>query len=143
MQVFNPSLPVIDVIPTTNVNLLYIFENRSLPFLAQGQDKEDPCWLEFFRSYVAVKNLYISSGIAPRIVSMLQDLVDERVTKVLPFLRNIFVQDLRESSERDQEAIRQLVTARQLSGHPVIVHHWELMDVSGVNSIIRNLTSLP
>jgi len=138
MQVGNPSSP-----DSPHVGHLYIFENRSSLFLAQGQDEENPRWLEFFRPYVAVKNLYISSGLVPRIVSVLQDLVDERVTKVLPFLRNIFIQDLQESSEPVQEAIRQLVTARQVSGRPVIVRRWELEHVSGVNTILRNLTSSP
>ena len=144
MQVCNPlgntSSPVI---PTSHVESLYIFENRSLPFLAQGQDGENTRWLEFFRQYFAVKDLYMSSGIALRMVSTLQDLVEERGTITLPFLRNIFVLGLRELSEHVQEAIRQLAAAEQLFGHPVTVHPWEPLSVSGVYTIIRKLTSSP
>jgi hypothetical protein len=139
MQVSNTSSPVIY---DGHVERLYIFENRSIPFSAQGQDEENPRWPELFRPYIAVKDLYICNDLAPLIVTTLQDLVGERVTKVLPFLRKIFVQDLQESSELVQEAIRQFAAARQLYGRPVTVHHWKPIDPSGINAIIRNLTSL-
>ena len=140
MQVCNPSFPVIR---DGHVECLYIFGNRSLPFSAQGRDEENPPWLELFRPYIAVQDLYISNDLAPRVVTTLQDLVGERVTKVLPFLRKIYVQDLQESSELVQEAFRRFATARQLYGRPVTVHHWKPINPSGINAIVRNLTSLP
>ena len=149
MQVLNPSSPVTGIYYAHDVNLMYILENRSLPFLAQGQDEENPWWLELLRPYIALRDFYICSGLAPRIVSTLQDLVDERVTNALPVLQNIHVQNLRESPESVQEAIRQLVTARRHSGHPVIVHDWEpTFVVSGtympiIQNLFRNLTLLP
>ena len=139
-SVCNPSFPVIR---DGHVECLYIFGNRSLPFSAQGQDEENPPWLELFRPYIAVQDLYISNDLAPRVVPTLQDLVGERVTKVLPFLRKIYVQDLQGSSELVQEAFRQFTAARQLYGRPVTVHHWKPIDPSGINAIVRNLTSLP
>jgi hypothetical protein len=60
-------------------------------------DVEDALWLDLIRSFVAVKNLYLSDEFVPRIVPALQELAKVRMTDFLPALENIFM-ERRESS---------------------------------------------
>jgi hypothetical protein len=71
-----------------------------------------------------VKNLHLSKEIVPRIAPALQELVGNRTTEVLPTLQNIFLEEV-EPAGRVQEDIGKFVAARQLSGHTIIVSHWE------------------
>jgi hypothetical protein len=84
---------------------------------------ENNHWLELFRPFIAVKNLYLSWEFVPRIAPTLYGLVGERVTEVLPNLQSIFLEDLRKS-EFVPEATRQFIAARQLSGHPIAIYIW-------------------
>jgi hypothetical protein len=120
-QVCGPSL-----LPLPTVEHLYIYENRFLLFPPPWKDDKITQWLELFQPFTALKNLYLSNDLAPRIMPMFRNLVGERVEEVLPALQNIFLQDLQLSSGPVLKAIRQFVTARKLSGHPVTVHHWNL-----------------
>ena len=110
------------LLPLPTLEDLYITENR---FSCFWQDNENAWWLEVFRPFTAVKNLYLSKELVPCIVPVLQELIGERVTEVLPALQNIFLQDLQLSSGPVQEAVQQFVTARRFSGYPVTVSHWE------------------
>jgi hypothetical protein len=77
-------------------------------------------WSEILRPFTAVKNLYISQLLAPQIMYNLQNLVNRGMVEVLPILQNIFIEGLRLS-----RPVRELfVAARQLSGHPINVSHW-------------------
>jgi hypothetical protein len=78
-------------------------------------------WLEFFVPFTAVKNLYICKVFAPGIADALQELVEGRITEVLPSLENIFVEELGPGFLQD---IGQFVAARQLSGHTIVVSAW-------------------
>jgi hypothetical protein len=81
-------------------------------------------WLELLDSITAVKNLYVSKEFTPRIASVLLELVGERVGEILPALQGLFLEDINPAGP-DQEAIRQFVAARQLSGHPIAVSRWD------------------
>jgi hypothetical protein len=82
-------------------------------------------WLESFRPFTAVKNLYVFDKLAQHIAPALQELVGERVMDVLPSLESLILEGLTPSgpSEPVQEAIGQFVAARRLVGHPVAVSH--------------------
>ena len=80
-------------------------------------------WLDVLHPFTAVKNLYISRKSALRIVPALQWLVRDGVTKVLPALQNLFLEELR-PIEPVQLAINQFVHARRLSGNPIAVSKW-------------------
>ena len=82
---------------------------------------ENRVWLELLHSFITMKNLYISKTISPHIGPALQE---GRTTNVLPTLENIFLEGL-ESSGPVQKEIGQFVAARQISGHPVTISHWE------------------
>ena len=84
-------------------------------------DMENAQWLEPLRPFTVVKNLYVSKGLGLRVARALRELSGERATEVLPALQNLFLKP----SGPAREAIKPFITARQLSGYPVAVHHWE------------------
>jgi hypothetical protein len=87
-----------------------VFENRQ--------------WLELFHPFTAVKNLYISSEFAPRVVPALKELIGEGVTEVLPALQTLFLEEPL-SSGPVQKTVEQFVAARQLAGHLISVSRWK------------------
>jgi hypothetical protein len=109
------------------VEHLYIQNGRfkfSLYWDGLDSETEKSQWLELLRPFSSVKCLYIPYAFEDGLVPVLQGLVGERVTEVLPALQTLFFQDLPENG-RIQEAIEPFVAARQLSGHPIAVSHWD------------------
>jgi hypothetical protein len=117
-QVFTSFFPSI-----YNVEHLYIHEPRNIPPRWQD-DVENMEWLEIFRPFAAVKNLYVCEKFAQFVASSLQGLVGERVIGVLPALEGLFLEELPQSGPV-QEAIGHFVAARQLFGHPVAICYWD------------------
>jgi hypothetical protein len=130
-QVCNSSLH-----PLSTVESLYIdHEYRQLVW--KNDAIGNTLWLQLLLPFSAVKNLYLSNIFAPGIAASLQELVEGRITEVLPNLQNIFVEWLEEwlespeSSGPFQENIGQFVAARQLSGHPIAISVWDqYIDIS-------------
>ena len=106
------------------VQHLYVYGFRDFPLQWQD-DIENMQWLEFLHPFTAVKNLYLSKKFAQHMAPALQELVEERVTDVLPALENLFLEELNPSGPV-QEAIGQFVAARQLLDHPVVVSRWNV-----------------
>jgi hypothetical protein len=91
--------------------------------VTEGRDSE---WLELLRPFAAVKNLYLSKKVAQHVAPALQELAfDERVTKELPALQNIFMGDLQPTGSV-QEAINYFAYMRWISGQPIAVFQWEV-----------------
>jgi len=86
-------------------------------------DHPNPQWLEFLHPFNTVKDLRLSSYVAPHVAQALRGLPVERVMEVLPALENIFIPGL--YRDRPVEAIYEFADARQLSGHPVSIHDRE------------------
>ena len=101
------------------VERLYIEDRYPRP--DWQDDIEISQWLDLFRPFTAVQDLYISQEFMPRIAPALQELVGERVTEVLPSLQTLFLPETLPSGPV-QESIKQFVDARLLAGHPVAVH---------------------
>ena len=110
-----PSLP--------SLERLDILEDQHWQPHPQG-DMDNAQWLDVLHPFTATTTLYLSKEVGQRVALALQELVREQVAEVLPVLQNIFLEGL-QSSEATQEAIGQFVAARQLLGHPVLVHRWE------------------
>ena len=102
---------------------LYISEARTSPPRWQD-DIENTLWLDLFRSFVAVKNLYLSETLVPRIAPALQELVGGRTTEVFSALENIFLEDFQPTGPL-REGIEKFVAARRLTSHPVAVSRWD------------------
>ena len=82
-------------------------------------------WMEFLRPFITVKDLVLNEQAVLSVSSALQELVGERrVTEILPALQTIFLQGFQPSSPVP-ECIAKFIAARELSGHPIIVHHGE------------------
>jgi hypothetical protein len=119
-QVCTSSLP-----PLSTLEDLYIFEDRKCPPLWQD-DVENTLWLDLLRSFVAVKNLYLSKEFVPHVAHALQELLGGRTTEVLPTLENIFLEGLlSQTSGPLQKGIEKFVAARQLTNLPVTVSRWD------------------
>ena len=107
------------LIPT--MEHLYILEDASPQPLWQD-DLENNQWVELFHPFTTVKNLHVSRKFVPLIVPILQEIVGEGVTDVLPNLERIFLEDLDEPG-LVPAAMRQFIAARQLSS-PVAIFPW-------------------
>ena len=78
-------------------------------------------WLELLHPFTSVKCLYISQDAAPRIAPVLQELVGERATVVLPSLQTLFLLGILLGPV--EEIFGQFFAARQLTSHPVAISH--------------------
>ena len=87
-------------------------------------DMESSQWVEVFHPFVAVKDLYIPQEFTPHIASVLQELVGEGATEVLPTLKTLFLEEPLPTGAVE-EATGPFIAARQLSSHPVAVSRWE------------------
>ena len=118
-QVCSSSFPR-SFIPT--VEHLYIIEDGS--FQPRWQDDiENSQWLELLHPFTAVKHLFLSQKVTPRIAPALQELVGERANEVLPALQSISLEGL-DPSGVVPEKVGQFVTARHHSSHPIAVTPW-------------------
>jgi hypothetical protein len=108
--------------PLSTSEELYIFRDL-FPSPCLQDNIENTVWLELLHPFTAVKNLYLSKEFASHIMPALQELVGVRTAEVLPALQNIFLEGL-EASGPVQEGIRQFVTMRQVTSHPIAVSRW-------------------
>jgi hypothetical protein len=90
--------------------------------LAQMPSEQDARWLEVFRPFTSVQNMWISGKGLPRIVLVLERLSGELATNVLSALRDLYLWKASGSEKRD---LGRFITARQCSNHPVAVHYLE------------------
>ena len=112
---FSPSLYAVEN--------LYIYQHQYSEPKWRDEEIEDTEWLDLFRPFTIVKNLYICELFAPRIVPTLQVLIEEGITEVLPVLQNIFLEGF-QLSEPAEDDTGQFVAAQQLSSHTVTVYGW-------------------
>jgi len=118
-QVCASSLP-----PVSTLEDLYIVEDRYQRPHWQD-DAENTLWLDVLRPFVAVKNLYLSEELVPRIAPALQELVGGRTTEVLSTLENIFCESrVFRPSGPIHKGVERFVAARQPTSHPVAVSSW-------------------
>ena len=96
----------------------------------QSSDNEHAQWLELLSPFTAVENLYLSRRFVPCIAHALQEVDGERVTEVLPALRNLYLAELQPLGPA-QQAIEQFVCARRLSTHPIAVSQWDVGETMG------------
>jgi hypothetical protein len=114
--------------PLPSVESLYISDCTSGSY-QQNPDTQDDVenadqeWLDLLRPFTAVKDIYLSETSAQHIAVVLQELVEGRLTEVLPKLQNIFLEAIPPSG-LIQKGIVDFVAARELSGHPIAVSRW-------------------
>jgi hypothetical protein len=96
--------------PLFTVADLYI-EYRYSGLVWKNNAIEGTLWLELSLPFTAAENLYLSREIVPGIAVSLQELVESRITEVLPSLRDIYVKEP-EPLGPNQESIEQFVSHR-------------------------------
>ena len=105
---------------------LYIYEDLYSGPDWQGKDDiEHTEWLDLLLPFVALKNLYISKTLSPRIGPALRELTGGRTAEVLPALENVLLEGF-EPSEAVEEGITQFISARQLTNRPVAISVWNV-----------------
>jgi hypothetical protein len=116
-QVCTSSLP-----PLSTLEDLYIHED---PYWRPRwhDDVENTLWLDLLRSFVAVKNLYLSEEYVSRIAPALQELVGRRTTEVLPTLKEIFLEGFLPLRPL-HEGIKKFLSARRKTSRTVAVSRW-------------------
>ena len=115
-QVCNSSLHPLSTVE--NLYIVHHYGRRAWKYVTI----ENTLWLGLLLPFTAVKNLYLCKEFAPGIAAALQELVEGRITGVLPSLQNVFVEGL-EPSGLFQEKIGQFVAARQPSD-PIVISVW-------------------
>ena len=116
-----PNLCISAFQPLPTLEHLALYENRY--FQPQWQeDMEGTRWRTLLHPYTSVKDLEVSGNLVQFVAGTLGELTGERIIEVLPALQNIFLQGF-PVPRPVQEAMGKFVTARQLSGRPVTVHH--------------------
>ncbi|KAI0000698.1 hypothetical protein BJV74DRAFT_821446 [Russula compacta] len=103
---------------------LYVSEHRPTKLPHGLDDIEKAQWMEALHPFTAVKDLHLTRELVVRVLEALQELPWESGTNILPALQSLFIEGF-EPSESLHESITQFVTARQLAGRPVALHHWE------------------
>jgi len=106
--------------PLPSMEHLCIYTSADFPSQWQ-HEVEITQWMELLRPFITVKVLVLYKQAVSSVSSALQELVGERVTEFLPALQNIFLEDF-PSSSPVPEGIGEFIAARELSGHPIIVH---------------------
>jgi hypothetical protein len=82
-------------------------------------------WIELLLLFSSVRELSLSGKLIPHVATALVQSLSqpgERVTEVLPVLRNLFVERPR-LSQPAKQAIGEFIDTRQLYGRPVAVHY--------------------
>ena len=120
-QFCSSSLPPLPTLERLNIRG-YIYDPKNNVWI---DDEESSQWLELLHPFVAVRDLVLplQLPVASRVATALRELTGSTVTEVLPALRRIFVDPF--NVEPIQEALAPFITARQLSGQPVSLHHVE------------------
>jgi len=109
--------------PYSTIERLYICENAESG-LQRQDDMENTQWIELLRPFIAVKDLYLSEGLAQLVALALRESVG--ASDVLPALQNLFFEGLEPSTRRPfRAAIGPFIAARESSGRPVAEHYSE------------------
>ncbi|KAI0295430.1 hypothetical protein B0F90DRAFT_1820495 [Multifurca ochricompacta] len=88
---------------------------RHFPLPGRQEEIGATEWLELFRPFTTVSNLYVSDYLGPLVAHALEDAADGPVMEVLPALRLLRFRDSRESAP-----VEKFVTARQLPDQPTL-----------------------
>ena len=111
-----PPLPSLDQLCIHNSDL-----EIQLQYATKNKNAQ---WIELLRPFITVKDLALGEPVVLSVTSALQGLVGRGVTEVLPVLQNISIEGL-QSSCPVPKGIAKFISARELSGRPVVVQHRE------------------
>ena len=114
IQLCRPLLPAF-----STVERLYICQYGDRRWKRWRHGIQDSHWLQLLQLFTDAKDLYVSHSIAKDFVPVLNGLVGERTTEVLPALQNVLF--YKYETLLGPITIDDFISARKLSGHPVAV----------------------
>jgi len=117
-QLCGPPLPL-----PPNVERLDVYENTLSPQKWE-YDIDHEQWFEILQPFTSVGELYVSDTMWPLLAPTLKQHTGENTFTILPMLCDLFL-DQSEPSGPFPETLQPFVAARELAGHPVVVHHKE------------------
>jgi F-box-like len=117
--------------PLSTLENLSIYHHIVLSDPHWPGNTDNTLWLELLNPFTAVKKLYLSEELAPRIVLALQELIEGRMMAVLPTLQNILLEQLQPPGPV-RHGIWQFVAMRQAIGHHIAVSPWGRFPGRGV-----------
>jgi hypothetical protein len=81
-------------LPLSSVEQLSVCELCPNPdgYVHWNDDLDPSQWLEVFRLFIAVRNLYVARQLVPFVTAALQELTGERTMEVFPALTNLFLE---------------------------------------------------
>ena len=97
-----------------------------LPPLTRYMDSRD--WLEIFRPFITVKNLYVSKQLRRQIVPAMRALSSEGALDILPELHTLFLEELQQYKSAQLSIIDTLIATRLLFGIPVAIQQCTASD---------------
>ncbi len=99
---------------------------RTFPPSASGRDNPDSAlWMELLRPFGGVERLRVVDELVLDIARALQRVTSEPDPELFPALRELFFRGNSREFAAALEAIAPFINARQLSGHPIAVYHWD------------------
>ena len=106
-------------LPTLEHLSIHVYIHHGLNHMESSQ------WLELLHPFVAVRDLVLplQLPVASQIATALRELTGNMATEVLPALQRVLIDP--SYVDRIHEEFAPFLTARQLSGHPVSIHHAE------------------
>jgi hypothetical protein len=108
-----------------HVEYLEISGDVDSPSELQGaMESSESLWPEVFRTFTAVRHLYVTMKLGPLVAHALQELSEERASEVLPALHSLFLGGLGQYGNVE-DVIEPFNNARRLSNRPVVVENWE------------------
>ena len=109
-----------------HVEDLEISGDADSPSELQGaMESAESRWLELFRTFTAVRRLYVTKKLGPLVAHTCQELNGERASEVLPALHHLFLGGLGQFGYVE-DVIEPFNNARRQSNLPgVVVENWE------------------
>ena len=90
-------------------------------------DIENAQWLDVLHLFASVGDLFLHGELLRLLAPALKELTGGSVTEVLPALQGLFL-EVPQLSEPVKKVIGKFISSRQLSGHPIAVHHRDSRD---------------
>ena len=105
----------------SGVRLLELYAFPSLP--NGSKDIDSARWVELLQPFSKVEKLCVAAEVVLDIARVLQRVTAEPDLELLPALRALLLENSREFTDA-REVITPFMSARELSGHPIILRNW-------------------
>ncbi len=124
------------LLPLSNMESLEISSEYHIKLPHRDATVDNP-WPKVLSPFSAAKNLYLSKNVVTPVASALREVIEERMTKVLPALQNLSIGGS-SHSKSVQNDIEHFLAARRLSEDPVRTYSRANTDDGGIFSAFHH-----